>query len=111
MLHTLRVYFHSLRETNALEKINKSLADERPIEFIRSFTTSLSKSFEHLSQFFGKDERENFAIHSLITLGRIGVALPFVIKAYRYRLTLDEISKLWSLLQNSESGMTLGWQR
>ena len=99
LLHTLRVYFHSLRETNALEKINESLANERPIEFIRSFTRSLSKSFEDLSKFFGKHEREIFAIHSLIALGRIGVALPFVIKAYRYALTPDEIGKLCSSLE------------
>ena len=100
LLHTLRVYSHSLRETNALERIHKRLADERPIEFIQSFTASLSKSFEHLCEFFGKHERENFAIHSLIKLGRIGVALPFVIKAYRFRLTRDEICRLCSSLES-----------
>ncbi|ABA57084.1 hypothetical protein Noc_0564 [Nitrosococcus oceani ATCC 19707] len=98
LLYTLRVHFNSLWETNSLDKINKMLADGNPLDFIKSFSRSLSTSFEHLSQFFGKHERENFAIHSLISLGGIAVALPFVIKAYRYGLSLDQIGKLcWSL--------------
>ena len=104
LLHTLRVHFNSLEESNALHRIEKSLADGRQhgrqIEFIRSFTSLLSQSFRVLSQFFGKDERENFAIHSLTALGRIGVALPFVIKAYRCDLPLDEIGKLCSSLES-----------
>ncbi|MCI5182687.1 MAG: DUF262 domain-containing protein [Candidatus Electrothrix sp. AW1] len=100
LLYTLRVYFNSLWETNSLDKINKILANENPLDFIKSFSRSLSTSFEHLSQFFGKHERENFAIHSLISLGGIAVALPFVIKAYRYGLSLDEIGKLCSSLES-----------
>jgi len=100
LLYTLRVYFNSLWETNSLDKINKMLANENPLNFIKSFSRSLSTSFEHLSQFFGKHERENFEIHSLISLGGIAVALPFLIKAYRYGLPLDEIGKLCSSLES-----------
>ena len=100
LLYTLRVYFNSLWETNSLDKINKMLTDGNPIDFIKSFSWSLSTSFEHLSQFFGKDEGKSFAIHSLISLGRIAVALPFVIKAYRYGLPLNEIEKLCSSLES-----------
>lgn len=100
LLYTLRVYFNSLWETNSLDKINKMLANENPLDFIKLFSRSLSTSFEHLSQFFGKHERESFAIHSLISLGGIAVALPFVIKAYRYGLSLDEIGKLCSSLES-----------
>jgi hypothetical protein len=100
LLYTLRVHFNSLWETNSLDKINKILADGNPIHFIRSFTNSLSKSFEHLSLFFGDHERKNFEIHSLIALGGIAVALPFVIKAYSYDLPLDEIGKLCSSLES-----------
>jgi hypothetical protein len=100
LLYTLRVYFNSLWETNSIEKINKILADGNPIEFIKSFTRSLSTSFENLSDFFGKHERENFAIHSLISLGGISIALPFVIKAYKYALTIDEIGVLCSSLED-----------
>lgn len=100
LLYTLRVYFSSLWETNSLDKINKMLANENPLNFIKSFSRSLSTSFEHLSQFFGKHERESFAIHSLISLGGIAVALPFVIKAYSYGLPLGEIGKLCSSLES-----------
>ncbi|NEX22289.1 DUF262 domain-containing protein [Thiorhodococcus mannitoliphagus] len=100
LLYTLRVHFNSLWEINSLDKINKILAGEDSISFISSFTRSLSASFEHLSQFFGKNERDNFAIHSLISLGGIAIAFPFVIKAYRYGLPLDEIGKLCSSLES-----------
>ena len=100
LLYTLRVHFHSLNKTNSLGEINKILADGNPIDFIKSFTMSLSTSFENLSRFFDKDERKIFAIHSLITLDGIAVALPFIIKAYRYDLTLDSIGKLCSSLES-----------
>lgn len=100
LLYTLRVYFNSLWETNSLDKINKMLANEKPLDFIKLFSRALSISFEHLSQFFGKHERENFAIHSLISIGGITVALPFVIKAYKYGSPLDEIGKLCSSLES-----------
>ncbi len=100
LLYTLRVYFNSLWETNSLSRINKRLVEDNPIDFIMSFTNALSKSFEYLSQFFGADERTNFKIHSLIALGGIAVALPFIIKAYRYDLALDEIGNLCSSLES-----------
>lgn len=100
LLYTLRIYFNSLWETNSLDEINKILANENPIDFIKSFSRSLSTSFEHLSQFFGRHERENFSIHSLISLGGIAVVLPFVIKAYKYGLPPNEIGKLCSSLES-----------
>ncbi|MBE9183849.1 DUF262 domain-containing protein [Microcoleus sp. LEGE 07076] len=100
LLYTLRVHFNSLWEVNSIERINKILTSGDPIDFIKSFTRSLSTSFEHLSLFFGRHERENFAIHSLITLGRIAIALPFIIKAYKYALATDEISVLCSSLED-----------
>ncbi len=100
LLYTIRVYFNSLWETNSLDKINKVLVDENPIDFIRSFTNSLSKSFEYLSLFFGIHERKNFQIHSLIALGGIAVALPFIIKMYTYGLPTNEISRLCSSMES-----------
>lgn len=100
LLYTLRVYFNSLWETNSLDKISKILADGNQIDFIKSFTRSLKTSFEHLSVFFSRDEKENFKIHSLITLGGITIALPFIIKAYRYDLNPEEINKLCSSLES-----------
>lgn len=98
--YTLRVHFNSLWETNTIEKINKLLAEENPIPFIKSFTQSLATSFEHLTIFFGKDERENIEIHSLKTLGRIGIAMPFVIKAYKFGLPINQINQLCKKLES-----------
>jgi hypothetical protein len=86
LLYTLRVYFNSLWEGNALEKIDKMLSGENPIGFIRDFTRSLEESFRYLSVFFGEAEKNNFAVHSLVTLGRIAIAFPFIIKAYKFGL-------------------------
>ncbi len=100
LVYTLRVHFNSLWETNAIEKINKLLSDGNPIPFIKSFTHSLAISFEHLTTFFGKDEREQLEVHSLITLGGIGIAIPFVIKAYKFDLPTDTINQLCSKLES-----------
>ncbi len=100
LVYTLRVYFNSLWEGNALDKINKTLSEQNPIPFIKAFTQSLAVSFEHLSTFFGKDERENIAIHSLVTLGGIAIACPFIIKAYKFGLETNEIGRLCASLEN-----------
>ncbi len=92
--YTLRVHFNSLWESNAIDKINKLLSDNNPIPFIKSFTNSLAVSFEHLTAFLGKDERENNEIHSLITLGGFTIAIPFIIKAYSYNLPIANICKI-----------------
>ncbi|WP_282774116.1 DUF262 domain-containing protein [Phaeodactylibacter xiamenensis] len=100
LVYTLRVHFNSLKESNAINKINKMLAGEDPIFFIKAFTQSLASSFEYLTTFFGKDERKNFEVHSLITLGRIGIAMPFIIKAYKYGLPVNEINQLCKKLES-----------
>jgi transcriptional regulator CtsR len=87
LLYTLKVHFNSLWESNPIEKINRLLAEINPIPFVKAFTHSLAVSFEHLTAFFGKDERESVPIHSLIALGDIGIAIPFIIKAYTFSLT------------------------
>ncbi|MFZ4797856.1 MAG: DUF262 domain-containing protein [Bacteroidia bacterium] len=97
---TLRVHFNSLWESNAIEKINKLLSEENSIAFIKSFTNSLAVSFEHLTTFFGKDERENIEIHSLITLGGFALTIPFVIKAYTFGLQTKEICKICSVMED-----------
>ena len=100
LLYTLKVYFNSLSETNTLGKIEKRLLEENSINFIKEFTQSLAISFEHLSIFFGKDERENFSIHSLITLGGIAISLPFIIKAYKFGLQSNDIGELCASLEH-----------
>lgn len=100
LTYTLRVHFNSLWENNAIDKINSLLSEENPIPFIKSFTQSLATSFEHLTTFFGKDERENLEIHSLVTLGGIGIAIPFIIKAYSFGLSIQQINQLCNKLES-----------
>ena len=99
LVYTLRVHFNSLWESNAIDKINKLLSENNPIPFIKSFTNSLAVSFEHLTTFFGKDERENIEIHSLITLGGFAIAIPFIIKAYTFGLQTKEIRQICSSME------------
>lgn len=94
LIYTLRVHFDSLWETNPIDRINKLLSEENCIEFIKEFTQSLATSFEYLTIFFGKDEKESIQIHSLVALGRIGIAIPFIIKAYKFGLSREEINSL-----------------
>jgi hypothetical protein len=98
--YTLRVHFNSLWETNAIERLNKLLSDGNPIPFIQSFTNSLATSFEHLTTFLGKDERDNIEIHSLVTLGRFTLAIPFIIKAYSYNLSIVDICKICTSIES-----------
>lgn len=100
LVYTLRVHFNSLWESNAIEKINKLLSEENLISFIKLFTQSLAVSFEHLTTFFGKDERENIEIHSLISLGGIAIAIPFIIKAYKFGLPKGQLAQLCSSLES-----------
>ncbi|MFO2427454.1 DUF262 domain-containing protein [Pseudomonas aeruginosa] len=92
--YTLRVHFNSLWESGALDRIEKMLTAELPLEFVKDFTSSLAISFEHLSVFFGDDERNSFPIHSLVSLGGIAVVLPFILKAYRFGLPLADKNQL-----------------
>jgi hypothetical protein len=100
LVYTLRIYFNSLWESNAIEKINKRLSEDNPIPFIKEFTQTLATSFEHLSAFLGKDEQKNIEIHSLITLGGFTIAIPFIIKAYTLGLSISEICRLCSALES-----------
>ena len=100
LLYTQRVFFNSLWESNAIEKINSELSKESRISFIKKFTQSLATSFEHLTSFFGKDEKTNIEIHSLITLSGFALAIPFIIKAYSFGLSVSEICKLCSALES-----------
>lgn len=98
LLYTLRIYFRSLWESNATERVNRALAEDGAVAFIQSFTQLLELSFKYLMQFFGKDEREHIEIHSLVKIGGIGLAVPFIIKSYMYGVGISEICKLCSSL-------------
>ena len=104
LVYTLRVHFNSLWESNPIDRINKQLSLEKDpikfINFINDFTHLLATSFEHLTSFFVKDQRDYFEIHSLISLGEIGISIPFIIKAYKFGLSKNDISQLCSSLES-----------
>jgi len=93
LLYTLRVYYNSLYETNSVEKIDQQLDSKKPIQFIREFSQYLEDSFNALMHFFCEDEKTNFAIHSLICLGRLAEVMPFIIKAYIFSLPKEDICR------------------
>lgn len=100
LLYTQRVFFNSLWETNAIERINKKLTEENSVDFIKKFTQSLSDSFEHLSHFFTVAEKSSIVIHSLVSLKGVTLSFPFIIKAYQLGLETSEIEKLCQSLES-----------
>jgi hypothetical protein len=100
LLYTLRVYFNSLDEQNALVKINEKLTKDKGISFIKEFSQSLQYSFEYLKTFFVTDEPKNHAIHSLVTFGGISITFPFIIKAYKFELDINAIEELCASLES-----------
>jgi len=93
LLYTLRVYYNSLWESNSVDKINEQLNGKSPIPFIREFSQYLEDSFNALMLFFGVDEKQHFAIHSLIVLGRLAEVMPFIIKMYIYAFSKEDICR------------------
>lgn len=50
--------------------------------------------------FYTVDEKSNFGIHSLISLGSIAIAIPFILKSYKFGLEKNTIEKLCNSLSN-----------
>jgi hypothetical protein len=53
-----------------------------------------------LKKFYTEDNNSYYNIESLIQLGEIGIALPFIIKAYRYNLPPKDICELAKALES-----------
>lgn len=99
LLYTQRVYFNSLWEDNSLERIGKELDADSSLQFVCSFSQGLEQSFEKLKEFYGSGERDNIQVYSLVTLGGIGIVMPFIIKAYSFGLNEGQISDLCEALE------------
>jgi hypothetical protein len=99
LTYTLKVHFNSIWADDALERIPKELVRDDSMEFVLSFSQSLEQSFEKLSLFYEKHEKTIFDVHSIITLGGIGIALPFIIKAYRFGIEEEALSNLCKSLE------------
>lgn len=100
LTYTLRVYYNSLWETSSIEKINEQLIGKTPIKFIVEFSRALSENFDYLTVFYGKDEKQYFEIHSLVTLGGVGIVMPFIIKMYNFGLDKEKICTFCSCAES-----------
>ena len=103
--YTLRIFFKSLYESNAISRINSELSKrkKKSICFIDQFTNSIYSNCVALKRFFcvdNKNEDRLLAFHSLASLGDIGFALPFILTGYKRELEIDELSKLCSSLES-----------
>jgi hypothetical protein len=99
LLQTLKVHFNNLSETNSLSRIEQILAKDKPCDFIITFSRELATNFDYLKTFFGDDEKSSLQIHSLISLGGLGIAIPFILKSYRFALPLQTKGQLCEALE------------
>ena len=101
LVYTQRVYFNNLNEGNALAKIENELSKPSRIDFIKGFTQSLSNSFNYLESFFTEDNNIDYNIHSVISLhSHFDILMPYVIKAYSFRLDRETIGILCHSLES-----------
>lgn len=100
LAYSLRVYFNSLHETGSLEKIDKELSKDKSLEFVGNFTQELDFNFRSLSKFYGSDEKDFYEVHSLVVLGGLGLAMPFILKAYKLGIEKDQFLKLCKALES-----------
>lgn len=99
LTYTLRVFFNSLWESNAIKRVNAELESDTRIDFIRDFTRKLAACFEQITSFFHR-EKELIEYHSLILSGNYGLLFPFVIKALLFKISDNDMLRLASSLES-----------
>lgn len=93
LTYTLRIFFNSLWETNATQRVDEELEKDTRIDFIRDFTRKLAACFEQITAFFNR-ERVHIVYHSLILSGNNGLLFPFIIKALLYKISESDMHDL-----------------
>ena len=91
--YTLQVYANSLWAPATSDYINKKLEDNDRLEFIRSFSLSLDKSFNNISR-LKNDMKTDVNLEGVMLCGGKDISLPFFIKAYSNGCSLASISQL-----------------
>jgi hypothetical protein len=101
LLYAFRVCNNSLwfERNDIVPEIRKKLSEE-PIGFPKEFALYLEDSFTYLVSFFTSDCDKFREFDSLIQLGDIGVALPFIIKAYQLNVSADDKARLAKSLES-----------
>lgn len=98
LVYTQRVFFNSLWENDAVQKVNEQLAKDDRLCFVREFTLALSTSFEHLTSFF-RMESKNIVLHSLKRIANFGIVIPFIIKAFKGKVSDEDLEALSTALE------------
>lgn len=98
LVYTQRVFFNSLWENDAVQKVNEQLAKDDRLCFVREFTLALSTSFEHLTSFF-RMESKNIVLHSLKRIANFGIVIPFIIKAFKAKVSDADLEALSTALE------------
>ena len=93
LTHTLKIYFNSLWESNAVERVNVELCKPTRLDFIRNFTLELDRSFNNLSR-LNQNRKESVLIEGALLCGRYDVILPFFIKAYTNGISIKDIERM-----------------
>ena len=99
LTYTLRIFYNSLWENNAIQRVNSEIEIDTRIDFIRDFTRKLASCFEQITAFFNS-EREHIIYHSLILFGNNGLLFPFFIKALLYKISENNMLRLASSLES-----------
>lgn len=100
LTYTLRIFFNSLWENNAIQRVDEKLASATCcIDFICNFTRKLAACFEQITAFFNS-EKEDITYHSLILSGNNGLLFPFIIKALLYRISNSDMQQLATSLES-----------
>lgn len=96
---TTQVYFNSLWETNATEKVNEQISKgSDSIQFIMDFSQQLSRNFDYLKDFF--NESDDIHIYSLTKVGSYNITMPFIIKACVSNISKEDMDKLCVALES-----------
>lgn len=99
LTYTLCIFFNSLWENNAIQRVNVELESDTRIDFIRNFTRKLAACFEQITTFFN-NEKEQITYHPLILSGNNGLLFPFIIKALLCRVPYDDMLQLARSLES-----------
>ncbi|GHU37000.1 hypothetical protein FACS1894192_04830 [Bacilli bacterium] len=95
LTYALQVYENNLKvdRKRMLNKVDK-LIRENAVKFATEFTEYLEQSFSNLFRFFGQDRKEIWEFEELISLKDIGLAIPFILKAYKYNISSEDKARL-----------------
>lgn len=99
LLYALRVYFNDLGIDESSEKIASELKKPSAVSFVEQFTKQLEQSFISMQIFYYEyKNQKTYEIYSLAMLGR-SLLMPFVIKAYEFKIADIDKDKLFNALQ------------